>query len=129
MNITMYDGQESEPAVENYYIEVPIGATGAVGTIVRQRGFSDSIACVRSAVGTYVFTLKDGVNAIIDWSFDIQTNLAGSTTAGIGSWPRIIARTQNSITIVCINNGGTAVADPQSGDTIIGVVTGKNSNA
>ena len=123
MNITMFgDGKESEPGTENYFFEIPIGAAGAVGTLVRQRGL---LSVVRQSAGVYLFTLVDGVIALVDWSFDIIT---ATPTAG-GAWPRITARTQNSITLTVMNAAGAAATDPNSGDVIIGSLTAKNSNA
>jgi len=127
MNIELYPSNgEGEPGMETYYFEVPIGATGAVGTIVRQRGLQKPIGIVRSGVGVYVFTLEDGVQAICDWNFDLVT---ATPLAAQGNWPRVTARTQNSITITVLNSGGSAAADPGNGDTLIGSITVKNTNA
>lgn len=126
MNIDLYPSAgEGEPGMETYYFEVPIGATGAVGTIVRQRGLQKPIGIVRSGVGVYVFTLEDGVQAICDWNFDLVT--ATPTTGG--AWPRVTGRTQNSITVTVMNAAGAAATDPNNGDTLIGSITVKNSNA
>ncbi|MEP6651829.1 MAG: hypothetical protein ABJA82_05360 [Myxococcales bacterium] len=116
---------ESEPGIECYYFEVPIGAAGAVGAIVRQRGLANPIGVVRTGAGVFVFTLLDGVNTIVDWSFDIITT---TPTAG-GAWPRVTARTQTSITLTVMNAAGAAATDPNNGDTIIGSIVVKNTNA
>jgi len=125
MNIGCYAGLEGEPGIENYYIEFPVGATGAVGTIVRQRGLALPIGVTRSSAGVYVFTLLDGVNAIIGWGFDILT---ASPTTG-GAWPRVTARTQTSITVTVMNAAGAAATDPNNGDTFVAEITVKNTNA
>jgi hypothetical protein len=126
MNIELFPSAgEGEPGLETYYYEVPIGAAGAVGTIVRQRGLANPIGIARSSAGVYVFTLLDGVNIIVDWNFDIIT---ASPTTG-GAWPRVTARTQTSITVTVMNAAGAAATDPNNGDTLVGSITVKNSNA
>lgn len=128
MNIELFPSAgEGEPGMETYYFEVPLGASGAVGTIVRQRGLQKPIGIVRTGTGVYVFTLEDGVQAICDWNFDIIAAVPTNTAAG--NWPRVTARTQNAITITVLNSGGSAAADPNTGDVLIGSITVKNSNA
>ena len=132
MNLGLFpSGGESEPGMETYYFEFPIGAAGAVGTAVRSRGFSKTAPFTRSSAGVYVFALEDGVFAICDWNFDLVT---ASPTTG-GAWPRVTARTTNaagyytSITVTVMNAAGAAATDPNNGDIFVGSVTVKNSNA
>jgi hypothetical protein len=130
MNIDMYPGLEGENGLETYYIEVPIGAAGAPGTPARQRGLDLVTPVTHGAPGSgiYTFNLKEGVFAIIDWSFDILTTAANAITAGVGSWVRVTGRTQNSITILVVVNAATAAADPINGDIICCTIIVKNTN-
>lgn len=130
MNIDMYPGLESEPGIETYYFEVPIGAAGAPGATVRQRGLAEIGAITRTGAGTYLFTLKDGVQAIVGWSFDLLTTAANAVSTATGQWCRVTGRTQNTLTISVITSGNApAVADPFNSDTLIGMIQVKNTTA
>lgn len=134
MNMDMYPGKFAEPGLETYFIEIPIGASGAVGTAVRQRGFRDTTPAVRNSAGNYDLFLKEGVNEILHVSPYVETSAAGAVTAGAATVARCIGRTPSGsspkVSILCTSALATPVAtDPASGDTLIVKVVVKNTTA
>jgi hypothetical protein len=134
MNITQYEDMASEPGIERLYFEIPIGAVGAPGTPVRQRGLRSTTPVVRNSAGNFSFFLTDGTVEIVDARCDIQTTAGGAVTAGAAVVCRQIGRTPGGATpnvqFLCTSGLATPVAtDPANGDTLIGYIAIKNTNA
>jgi len=134
MNKEMFSGQASEPDLITLFFECPIGAAGAPGTPVRQRGFKASSPLVRNSAGNYDLFLDEGVWEILHVTPYVETSAAGAVTAGAATVARCIGRTPNGanpkVSILCTSALGTPVAtDPANGDSLIVKVIVKNSNA
>lgn len=131
MNIGQYEGLESEPGIERLFFEIPIGATGAPGTPVIQRGLNKTTPLTRNSAGNYTFNLAEGCVSIPDTNINIQT--AAPTTAASSLDVRVVSRTPGGATpnvvIQCIRSDTAAAADPASGDVIYGYIAIKNTNA
>lgn len=110
----------TESKIYRLYFEFAIGATGAVGTITRNRGIS---SIVRNSAGDYTLNLKDSWNALVGYNFDV---IVSGPAATDGTWSLLKARTLGatstpSVEFVCFTNNGTqTAADPKSGSIISG---------
>jgi hypothetical protein len=130
MNIGQYEDLASEPGIERLYFEIPIGATGAPGTAVRLRGLNRTTPLTRTGVGVYTLNLAEGVDSIVDWN--IQTQSAGITnTTALRSV--VTTRTPSGasplVGFTMVNTATGAATEITSGDTLVGYVAIKNTNA
>lgn len=115
--------QQTEGGLYDLYFEFPVGAAGAVGTIVRNREIS---AITRLGAGNYRIAFREGWNAIIDWGI----NVMDPTPAGTDG--------QNVVASVRTPGGASpvfefftrqvsgAAADPRNGATIVGRIRLQN---
>jgi hypothetical protein len=115
--------QQVEGGLYDLYFEFPVGATGAVGTLVRNREIS---AITRLGAGNYRVSLREAWNAIMDWGI----NVLDATPAGTDG--------QNVVASVRTPGGATpvfefftrqvsgAAADPRNGAVIVGRIRLQN---
>ena len=134
MNRGGYSDQAMEPDTITLFFECPIGASGAPGTPVRQRGFRLTTPLVRNSAGNYDLFLEEGVVEIVRVMPYVETSAAGAVTAGAATVARCIGRTPSGanpkVSILTTSALGTPVAtDPANGDTLIVEVVVKNTNA
>lgn len=135
MNLNNWEDVASEPGMERYFVEVPIGAAGAPGTVTRGgRVLRGTTPVVRNSAGNYDFFLVDGVVAIARVDPYIETTAGNAVGAGAATVVRCIGRTPNGanpkVSILCTSALGTPVAtDPANGDILLLEITAINTNA
>lgn len=131
MNMDLWPVKANEPDVNRLYFEFPVGAAGAVGTSVRQRGFLDTAPFTRTSAGLYNAFMKEGVVEIVAANVDVIA--AAPTTVANGNLAIVKTRTANGanpgIVFQCVRSDTGAAADPASGDSIVGWIDVKNTNA
>lgn len=104
-----------EPEIRDVYYEAPIGATGAIGTVVRNRGI---VSVSRSSAGVYVFTVDPdlaGAATLTDYSAQVVDS---APAAGNGLWGIVTAKSANVYTVTFVN-GSTAAADIRNGASML----------
>lgn len=132
MNKDVWEVKGSQPALEMYIFEIPIGATGAPGTPVHQRGLNKTTPLTRTSAGLYMLNIDpDGAPEIVGFHCEIQT--ATPTTVAQGAVARLVSRTPNgatpNVTFQCVRTDTAAAADPANGDILVGWFMIKNTNA
>lgn len=104
-----------EPGIRDVYYECPIGATGALGTAVRNRSIT---SVSRSGAGVYVFTVDPdfaGAATLVDYSAQVVDS---APAAGNGLWGVVTAKSANVYTVTFVN-GSTVAADVRNGASIV----------
>lgn len=137
MAMYSYNSQLAENGVKELYLEVAIGATGAVGTVTRRQGFGAAYpanptslaAIVRNSAGNYTLNLDQRWQALIGWGVSI---VGGPTAAGDGTSPFVISRNlnvaqPNVVIEFRAYNSATAAADPTNGAVLLFYLALKDS--
>lgn len=100
----------------NLYLEFPVGAAGAVGTLVRNREIT---GVTRLGAGNYRVSLAAGWNALLDHSINVIDATPGGTN---GAEANISVRTLGGSTPVIefftYRRDTGAAADPRDGAVI-----------
>lgn len=112
-----------EKEVVDLYLEVAIGATGAVGAYTRKRGIA-SIA--RQGAGDYIITLANP-GTIIDWNLNIED---ATVTAGDGLIATSKGRTSGAaptLRVQFVAPDDEDAAEVAEGAKIVGRITVKRT--
>lgn len=114
--IVQSGAKHTEGGIVDLYLEFPVGAAGAVGTVVRNREMGTP---TRLGAGNYRIPLRQGWNALLDHSI----NVIDATPAATDGQKAIISvRTLTGTTPVIeffTYSGSTGVpADPRNGAVI-----------
>lgn len=119
------DEGSPEPGARELYYEAPIGATGAIGTVVRNRGFT---SVTRTGVGVYQFVIDPaiaGAGAVMDVSAQVVDS---APAIGNGIWGIVTDKTSTVGTVVVtFFNNSVVAADPRNGASIVCHITVKAS--
>lgn len=95
-----------------FFMFVPIGATGAVGTVRKSAGQAPELGISRSSTGTYALTYPAGKDVFID----AQLLAADATPTAASIITTAESPTAGTATLVAVN--GTAAAEIESGSTL-----------
>lgn len=111
-------GGNTESNVAKLWLEFPVGASGAVGTVVRSRGFA-ATPVVRNSAGNYTASLAEAWNAVVAARVDVIDSAASTGNARSAM---ITVRTPGGssplVTFQCLDETGAA-ADPRNGATVV----------
>ena len=128
MAMYSYNSQIAECGVKELYLEAPIGATGAVGTVVRQQGFGAAYpanprslaSIVRTGVGLYTVNFDQRWQSMIGFGYvtiGAPTGVGDGTDWFVTAVNLNVAQPNVTLKVVAYNSATTA-ADPTNPSTI-----------
>lgn len=125
MAMYSYNSQEAECGLKELYMEVAIGATGAVGTITRQQGFGAAYpanprslaSIVRNSAGLYTLNLDQRWQAMLGFAVNsIVASVANADGFSYIVTARNLNVAQPNIVVQFLQyTNATLAGDPTSG--------------
>jgi hypothetical protein len=128
MNISGLAERQSDQPDLTLFNVFSIGATGAPTLAAGGRGITGSSALARQSAGSYILTLKEPVNAFLDWN--IQTKSAGITlTTAFRAVVTAYNAAAGTIAFTMVNSNTGVATEIVNGDTLHVTVVVRNSNS
>ncbi len=128
MNLSAIENPQSDQPTLTLYNVFTIGATGAPTLAIAGRGITGSTALARQSAGAYILTLKEPVNAFLDWS--IQTKSAGITlTTAFRAVVTAYSASAGTLAFTMVNTNTGVATEIVNGDTLHVTVTVRNSTS
>jgi hypothetical protein len=129
MNLSTFpDKASAEPGVIDLPIQIAIGATGAVGAVTYGRGLGTP---VRNGAGDYTIPLLEGVIDILGVHLYVERTgtVAAANGASVTPYLRTPGGASPLVKFLTIRGDTGVAADPANGDSIVGFIRVKNTNA
>lgn len=129
MNLSTWPGAaNAEPGTVDLPIQIAIGATGAVGAITYGRGLGTP---VRNGSGDYTIPLLEGVVDIVGVHLYVERTgtVAATNGAVVTPYLRTPGGSSPLVKFLTVRLDTGVAADPANGDSIVGFIRVKNTNA